>query len=89
MKEIVLVCNAHLDPVWLWRWQEGAGEALSTFRTAADFCEEFDGFVFNHNEALLYEWVENTIRNYSKGSGGLRIRESGILWEAGICSRTA
>ena len=58
MKEIVLVCNAHLDPVWLWRWQEGAGEALSTFRTAADFCEEFDGFVFNHNEALLYEWVE-------------------------------
>lgn len=58
MKEIILVCNAHLDPVWLWRWQEGAGEALSTFRTAADFCEKFEGFVFNHNEALLYEWVE-------------------------------
>ena len=31
---------------------------VSTFRIAADFCEEFDGFVFNHNEALLYEWVE-------------------------------
>lgn len=58
MKELILVCNAHLDPVWLWRWQEGAGEALSTFRTAADFCETFGGFVFNHNEALLYEWVE-------------------------------
>ncbi len=53
-----LVCNAHLDPVWLWEWEEGAAEALSTFRTAADLCEEFEGFVFNHNEAVLYKWVE-------------------------------
>jgi len=28
------------------------------FRTAADLCEEFGAFVFNHNESLLYEWVE-------------------------------
>ncbi len=54
---IHLVCNAHLDPVWLWEWQEGAAEALSTFRTAADLCEEFDNFIFNHNEVVLYEWV--------------------------------
>ncbi len=55
--QIHLLCNAHLDPVWLWEWQEGAAEAISTFRAAADLCEEFDGFVFNHNEAVLYEWV--------------------------------
>lgn len=55
---IHLICNAHLDPVWLWEWEEGAAAAISTFRTAADLCEEFDGFVFNHNEALLYRWVE-------------------------------
>ena len=59
MRTVHLVCNAHLDPVWLWRWEEGAAEALATFRTAADFCEEYDGFVFNHNEALLYQWVES------------------------------
>ena len=53
-----LICNAHLDPVWLWEWEEGAAAALSTFRTAADLCEEFDGFIFNHNEAILYQWVE-------------------------------
>jgi len=46
------------DPVWLWQWEEGAAEALSTFRTAADFCETYEGFVFNHNEALLYEYIE-------------------------------
>ena len=57
-KTIHLICNAHLDPVWQWEWEEGAAEALSTFRIAADFCEEFDDFVFCHNEALLYEWVE-------------------------------
>jgi alpha-mannosidase len=55
---IHLLCNAHLDPVWLWEWQEGAAQVLSTFRTAADLCEEFDGFVFNHNEVILYRWVE-------------------------------
>jgi alpha-mannosidase len=58
MREIHLVCNAHLDPVWLWQWEEGAAEALSTFRIAADFCERYEGYVFNHNEAVLYEWIE-------------------------------
>jgi len=57
-KQINLICNAHLDPVWLWEWEEGAAEAVSTFRVAADFCDKFDGFVFNHNEAILYQWVE-------------------------------
>ncbi len=57
-KKLHLVCNAHLDPVWQWEWEEGAAEALSTFRIAADFCEEYDRFVFCHNEALLYQWIE-------------------------------
>ena len=59
MKRIHLVCNAHLDPVWLWEWPEGAGEALSTFRTAADLCERRENFVFCHNEAILYQWIED------------------------------
>jgi alpha-mannosidase len=59
MKSLHLVCNAHLDPVWLWEWEEGVAAAISTFRTAADLCEEFDGFVFNHNEVILYEWVRD------------------------------
>ncbi len=58
-KKIHLVCNAHLDPVWQWEWEEGAAETLSTFRIAADFCDEYDNFVFCHNEALLYMWIED------------------------------
>lgn len=57
-KTVHLVCNAHLDPVWLWRWEEGLVETLATFRTAADFCEQFSDFVFNHNESILYRWVQ-------------------------------
>lgn len=57
-RTLFLVCNAHLDPVWLWEWVEGAAETLSTFRTAARLCEEFEEFVFTHNEALLYQWIE-------------------------------
>jgi alpha-mannosidase len=57
-RTIHLICNAHLDPVWLWEWEEGAATAISTFRTAADLCEQFPGFVFNHNEVILYQWVE-------------------------------
>ncbi len=53
-----LLCNSHLDPVWLWEWPEGAGEALALARTVCDLCEEFDGFVFNRNEVQFYEWIE-------------------------------
>ena len=57
MKELHLVCNAHLDPVWMWDWQEGASEAISTFYSAVELAEEFD-YVFCHNEVLLYEYIE-------------------------------
>jgi alpha-mannosidase len=53
-----LICNAHLDPVWQWRWEEGAAAAISTFDVAARLLQEFPDFVFNHNEAILYRWVE-------------------------------
>ncbi|MDI9498787.1 MAG: glycoside hydrolase family 38 C-terminal domain-containing protein [Bacillota bacterium] len=57
MKSIHLVANAHLDPVWLWRWEEGCTAAISTFHTVCDLLDEYEDFVFCHNEALLYEWV--------------------------------
>ena len=57
-QRVHLICNAHLDPVWLWQWPEGAAEALATFRVAADLCEEHETFIFNHNEAVLYEWIQ-------------------------------
>jgi alpha-mannosidase len=57
-QSVHLLCNSHLDPVWLWEWPEGAGEALSLARTVCDLCDEFEGFVFNRNEVQFYEWIE-------------------------------
>ena len=57
MKKIHLICNSHIDPVWMWDWEEGFGTAISTFWQAAEFCKEYD-YVFCHNEALLYEYIE-------------------------------
>jgi len=53
-----MFCNAHLDPVWLWQWESGMSEAISTFRSASALIDEYPDFIFNHNESLLYEWVE-------------------------------
>jgi alpha-mannosidase len=47
-----------LDPVWQWQWEEGCSEALATFRNAAQLLEEHDDLIFNHNEAVLYQWVQ-------------------------------
>jgi len=54
---IHLICNAHLDPVWKWEWEEGLTEALSTFETAVELLEEDPDLIFNHNESILYQWV--------------------------------
>ena len=57
MKKLHLVCNSHIDPVWMWDWEEGIGTAISTFWQAVRFCEEYD-YIFCHNEAFLYEEIE-------------------------------
>lgn len=55
---IHLICNAHLDPVWQWRWTEGCSEAIATFRNAVEIIHEYPELIFNHNEAILYQWVQ-------------------------------
>ncbi len=57
-KKIYLIGSAHLDPIWLWRWQEGCGEVLQTFRSALDRLNEYDDFVFTCSSAAYYQWVE-------------------------------
>jgi alpha-mannosidase len=58
--KITMVGNAHIDPVWLWRWQDGYAEVRATFRSALDRIAEFPGFVFTCSGALYYRWVEES-----------------------------
>lgn len=57
MKKLHLICNAHLDPVWMWSWDEGESMALATYYSAAELLDEYD-HIFCHNELALYEYVE-------------------------------
>jgi alpha-mannosidase len=59
-KTLHMVGNAHIDPVWLWRWQEGYHEVLASFRSALDRLEEYDDFIFVSSSAAFYEWVEKS-----------------------------
>lgn len=55
---IHMIGNAHIDPVWLWLWQEGYQEVKATFRSALDRMTESDDFVFTCACADYYRWVE-------------------------------
>lgn len=56
---IYMIGNAHIDPVWLWRWQEGFAEVLATCRSALDRMNEFPEFVFTRADAATYMWIED------------------------------
>ncbi|SFE19008.1 alpha-mannosidase [Paenibacillus catalpae] len=58
-KKLYMIGNAHLDPVWLWQWQEGFQEAKATFRSALDRMKESEDFIFTSSSAAMYEWIEN------------------------------
>ncbi|MFH1928284.1 MAG: glycoside hydrolase family 38 C-terminal domain-containing protein [Chloroflexota bacterium] len=54
-----MIGQAHLDPVWLWRWTEGRAEALATSRSAVDRLREYPDFQFVRGEAQIYQWIED------------------------------
>ena len=53
-----MIGNAHIDPVWLWRWPEGLAEIKATFRSALDRMNETPGFIFTCACAAYYRWIE-------------------------------
>ncbi len=59
-KKLYLIGNAHIDPVWLWQWQDGFHETKATFRSALDRMNEYEDFVFVSSSAAIYEWVEQS-----------------------------
>ncbi len=58
MITVHMIGNAHLDPVWLWRWPAGVGEALGTCRSACDLLDDEPDVVFTRGDAWLYERIE-------------------------------
>ncbi len=53
-----MIGNAHLDPSWVWTWQEGSCEAKATIRSALDRMKEFPDFQFTCSSASVFQWIE-------------------------------
>lgn len=51
--------NAHIDPVWLWRWPEGLETIRATFRSALDLMREYDDFRFTCSSSAFYAMLED------------------------------
>jgi len=58
MKKVMMIGSAHIDPVWLWQWQEGYHEVKATFRSALDRMNENPDFIFTCACADYYRWTE-------------------------------
>ncbi len=56
--KMYLIGNAHIDPVWQWRWQDGFSEIKATFRSVLDRMNEFPEMKFSCAGAIYYEWIE-------------------------------
>lgn len=57
---LFMVGNAHIDPMWIWDWDEGMHEVLQTFRAAADRLDEDPELRFTASSAAYYAWVHDT-----------------------------
>lgn len=77
-KKLHMIGNAHLDPVWLWNWQEGFQEVKATFKSALDRMNEDENFIFTCSSAAFYEWVEN---NHPKMFQEIKNRIKEGRWE--------
>ncbi|HUD36216.1 MAG TPA: glycoside hydrolase family 38 C-terminal domain-containing protein [Streptosporangiaceae bacterium] len=57
-RELHVIANAHMDPVWIWDWREGYGEVWATFSSALDRLGEHQDLVFTASSAAHHAWIE-------------------------------
>ena len=55
---IHMIGNAHLDPVWQWRWPAGLDEAIATCRSACDFLDEYPELYITRGEAWVHAQIQ-------------------------------
>jgi alpha-mannosidase len=58
--KVVVIPNAHIDPVWIWDWREGMREVLATFGAAADRLDANRDLSFAASSAAYYQWVQES-----------------------------
>lgn len=61
MKELYMIGNSHIDPVWFWTWEEGMQEVKSTYASVLERMNEFEYFQFSSTSTVFFEWIEELL----------------------------
>ena len=61
MSRLYLIGNAHLDPVWLWRWPEGCAEAIGTCWAAVELLAQHPGAIFTTTRISSFEYSSTRV----------------------------
>ncbi len=59
-RTVYLATYSHVDPDWLWPYQEGEQQAHSTFRSVLGILDEFPQVRFSMTSAVHYKWVRES-----------------------------
>lgn len=77
-KNIHMIGNTHIDPVWLWQKAEGMQEVKSSFASALDRLDEFPDFKFTQSSISFLAWMkENCPEQFER----IRARVAEGRWE--------
>jgi alpha-mannosidase len=55
-----MIGNAHIDPVWLWRWPEGYQAVRATFWSVIERMREYPELRFTCDSVAQLAWVEES-----------------------------
>ncbi|GAC1441533.1 MAG: hypothetical protein NVSMB59_01810 [Vulcanimicrobiaceae bacterium] len=57
---VYLATYSHVDPDWLWPYQEGEQQAHATFRSVLGILDAFPDLRFSMTSAVHYKWVRES-----------------------------
>lgn len=57
-KKLYVICNSHLDPVWLWNRSSGRSAWLNTMHSVTRIMDENPDLKFTCSSSALYRYIE-------------------------------
>ena len=60
-KQLYMIGNSHIDPVWFWEWEEGMQEVKATYQSALDRMREFEEYKFTSTSTAFFQWIEKLL----------------------------
>lgn len=60
-KQLYMIGNSHIDPVWFWKWEEGMQEVKATFASALERMKEYEEYKFSCTSTVFFQWIQKLL----------------------------